>query len=81
MILKSKTQPGQREAVRQLFEQHLAPRAQTNESQELVIWCADDHDPDMFYVFELYSNHEEPAIPLEYLIQILIISYGGADIT
>lgn len=60
MILKTKTQPGQREAVRHLFEQHLAPRAQANETQELVIWCADDNDPDTFYVFELYSNHKAP---------------------
>lgn len=60
MLIKTKTQPGKREAVRQLYERLLAPRAQANNAQELVLWCADDTDPDTFYLVEIYSDHEAP---------------------
>lgn len=60
MIIKTKTQPGKRDEVRQLYEQHLAPRAQANATQELVLWCADDMDADTFYLFEVYSDHAAP---------------------
>ena len=56
MILKGKTQPGRREALRQMFEQHLAPRANANPAQEMVVWCADNTDVDAFYLFEVYSD-------------------------
>lgn len=56
MVIKTKTQPGKREEVRQLYEKHLAPRAQANAAQELVLWCADEMDADTFYLFEIYSN-------------------------
>ncbi|MFN8455695.1 MAG: hypothetical protein U0401_13680 [Anaerolineae bacterium] len=59
MIPKQKLNPA---SVRRCanFLSSICPRAQANETQELVIWCADDNDPDTFYVFELYSNHEAP---------------------
>lgn len=56
MVIKSKSQPGKREEVRQLYEKHLAPRAQANATQELVLWCADTMDADTFYLFEVYSD-------------------------
>lgn len=56
LIVKGKAQPGQREQVQRLFEQHLAPRALENEAQELVVWSADEHDADTFYLFELYRD-------------------------
>ena len=36
----------------------MVPRAEENESQEVVVWCADQHDPDAFFLFEIYSNGE-----------------------
>lgn len=56
LVIKSKSQPGKREEVRQLYEKHLAPRAQANAAQELVLWCADTMDADTFYLFEVYTD-------------------------
>ncbi len=60
LIIKTKTKPGKREEVRRLFEKHLGPRAQQNPKQELVVWCADDKDADVFYLFEIYSDPSAP---------------------
>ena len=56
MIIKTRTQPGRREDVRALYEEMLAPRALANDGQEVVVWCADQHDPDTFYLFEIYRD-------------------------
>jgi len=53
MVIKSKTQPEKREAVRQRYEKHLAPRTEATAAQELVLWCADTMDADAFYLFEV----------------------------
>lgn len=58
VLVKTLTQPGQRDAVRQLFERHLAARAHANPAQEVVVWCADDQHPDGFYLFEIYASRE-----------------------
>ena len=56
MIIKTRAQPGRRDEVRSLYEELLAPRATANEAQEVVVWCADQHDPDTFYLFEIYRD-------------------------
>ena len=56
MIIKTKTQPGKRTEVRGLYEELLAPRAADNDGQEVVVWCSDQHDPDTFYLFEIYRD-------------------------
>ncbi len=56
MIIKTKTQPGQRQTVRQLYVEILGPRAEENAAQELIIWCDDASDPDTFYLFEIYRD-------------------------
>lgn len=58
MIIRSRTQPGKRATVAALYQQHLAPRAVGNPKQELVVWCDDAHDPDVFYLFEIYADQE-----------------------
>ncbi len=58
MIIKTRTQPGKRAEVAALYQQHLAPRAERNEEQEVVVWCDDAHDPDVFYLFEIYASQE-----------------------
>lgn len=60
MVIKSKTQPGKREEVWQLYEKHLVARAQANAAQEVVVWCADDMDADTFYLFEIYGDRAAP---------------------
>ena len=56
MIVKTTVQPGQRDAVRDLFTRHLGARALANDAQEILIWCDDDANPDVFYLFEIYRD-------------------------
>jgi quinol monooxygenase YgiN len=58
LIIKTKTQPGQRDAVRALYEKMLAPHATENAAQELVVFNDDAQDPDVFYLYEIYSSAE-----------------------
>ncbi len=56
MIIKTRTQPGKRDEVLQLYRELLVPRAEANEDQEVIVWCADQHDPDTFFLFEIYRD-------------------------
>ena len=56
LVVRSKAQPGARDRVRLLFEEHLAPRALANDAQEVVIWATDAADPDAFYLVEVYRD-------------------------
>lgn len=58
MIIKSTAAPGRREELFRLYQEHLAPRAEANDAQEVVVWCADQKNPDVFVLFEIYSNGE-----------------------
>ena len=58
MIIKSKAAPGKRNEVFAMYEDHLAPRAEANDGQEVVVWCADQQDPDAFVLFEIYRDGE-----------------------
>ena len=56
MIITSTAAPGKREELYELYREHLAPRAEANEAQEVVVWCADQQDPDRFHLFEIYRD-------------------------
>jgi quinol monooxygenase YgiN len=58
MIIKTQTQPGKRDAVRRLYEEHLMPRARQNADQELVVFVNDMQNENLFYIFEVYSSAE-----------------------
>ena len=58
MIIRSTAQPGKRDELYELYQQHLAPRAEANDAQEVVVWCADQQDPDVFVLFEIYRDAE-----------------------
>lgn len=58
MFISGKAQPGKRDEVYELFVQHLAPAAEANAAQEIVVWCRDQQDPDAFHLFEMYTNGE-----------------------
>lgn len=36
----------------------MIPHAVANAKQEIVVWCADEHDPDAFHLFEIYADSE-----------------------
>ncbi len=56
MIIKSTAAPGKRDELFELYQEHLAPRAEANEQQEVVVWCADQQNPDVFVLFEIYGD-------------------------
>ncbi|MEM8925332.1 MAG: antibiotic biosynthesis monooxygenase [Actinomycetota bacterium] len=58
MFITSKAQPGKRDELFDLYREILAPRAEGNDAQEVVVWAADQHDADTFYLFELYTDAE-----------------------
>lgn len=58
IFVKTTTQPGKRDEVRSTYERMMAPRAEANEAQEVVVWLDDHEDPDTFYLFEIYSSSE-----------------------
>jgi len=61
MIIKSRAAEGRRGDLEALYQKHLAPRAAANPDQEVVVWCDDAHDPDVFYLFEIYSSERAIA--------------------
>lgn len=56
VLVKTKTQPGKRDEVRRLWDEHLRPRVGANDAQEVYFFCEDTRDDDTFYLFEVYSN-------------------------
>jgi quinol monooxygenase YgiN len=58
MLIKTKAQPGRRDDLFALYRELMAPRAEANDAQEVVVWCADQHDPDAFFLFEIYASGE-----------------------
>jgi quinol monooxygenase YgiN len=56
MVITSRAAPGKRDELYQLYQQHLAPRAEANPAQEVVVWCADRQDDDVFVLFEIYRD-------------------------
>lgn len=58
MVIRSTAVPGKRDELFELYRAHLAPRAEANERQQFVMWCADQHDPDGFVLFEVYRDAE-----------------------
>ena len=59
ILINSRTQPGKRPEVFAAYRQHMAPRAEENEAQEVVVWCDDATDPDSFFLFEIYANEAD----------------------
>lgn len=58
IVVKTTTQPGKRDEVHRLYREMMAPRAEENEAQEVVVWCADGNDADSFFLFEMYRDME-----------------------
>ncbi len=56
MVITSTAASGKRDQLFDLYMEHLAPRTEANPAQEVVVWCADQQDPDRFVLFEMYSD-------------------------
>lgn len=55
-IPSARAKPGKREELYKLFQEQLAPRATENDAQEVVVWMADEADPNGFHLFEIYRD-------------------------
>jgi quinol monooxygenase YgiN len=55
-IITGRTQLGCRDELAALFEEHLAPRAEANAAQPVVVWVPDEADGDTFHPFEIYTD-------------------------
>ncbi len=58
VFITSRAQPGKRDELFDLYRELLAPRAEANEAQEVVVWCGDEQDPDTFHLFEVYRDRD-----------------------
>ena len=56
IIITGTTHPGMRDRVHEKFVEHLAARAEANPAQPVVVWAADDSDPDRFHLVEIYTD-------------------------
>jgi len=56
LILKVRAQPGKRDQLRALWDEHLRPRAEANAAQELYLYCYDTEDPDAVHIVEVYGD-------------------------
>ncbi len=56
LFLKIKTQPGQRDALVALWDEHLKTRAAENADHVSYVFALDMGDPDMVHISEVYST-------------------------
>ena len=59
LFIKTRCKPGKRDEVFALWEKHLKPRLMENDFQENYAYCYDNFDPNVFYLFEVYSSQED----------------------
>ncbi len=86
LFVKTRTMPGKRDQVRGLFQKHLAPKAEANPAQEIVIWCDDEHDPDVFHFFEIYNDRKafeassQAPWAAEYMKEVMPLLQGQPEV-
>lgn len=56
LFIVHRTHPGQRDAARRIWEQHIQPLVAENPSHLRYFYCFDDHDPDVIRVFQQYTD-------------------------
>lgn len=56
LFIRHTTQPGQREAVKAIWEQHMAPAIAQNPGHEAYFYCFNQHDPDSIVVYQQYAS-------------------------
>lgn len=56
LFMTVKTQPGQRDALVALWDQHLRPRAAGSDAQVRYVFALDMNDPDTIHISEVYTD-------------------------
>ncbi len=54
LIIKHRMQPGKRDAVRKVWEKHMAPAITAHPGHTAYFYCIDNNDPDSIYAFQQY---------------------------
>lgn len=61
ILVTHRTRKGQREAVRALWQEHMASAVQANPGHLSYAYCVDDADPDVICAFQIYRDVDEAA--------------------
>ncbi|MGV8874699.1 MAG: putative quinol monooxygenase [Rhodococcus sp. (in: high G+C Gram-positive bacteria)] len=56
VLVTHRTRPGQRDAVRAVWEAHMAPAVSANAGHLSYVYCFDDDDPDVISAFQVYRD-------------------------
>ncbi len=56
LIVEHRTRPGQRDAVRQVWEKHMAPAIAANPDHLAYFYCFGNADPDSLWAFQHYTD-------------------------
>lgn len=52
----AKAQPGKRDELRRLWEEHIKPHTESNKAQEFCFYCYSTEDENTICMFELFSD-------------------------
>jgi len=65
LIVTHHALPGRRDAVRTVWEQHMAPAIDANPGHLAYYYCFDANQPDVITAFQQYRNAEDAAAFLQ----------------
>lgn len=65
LIIKHRTMPGKRDAVRAIWEQHMAPAIANNPGHRAYFYCFDNADPNVICAFQHYESVEASQVFLK----------------
>lgn len=58
LFIQHHTRPGQRDAMRRIWDRHVRPRVEQNDAHLFYFFCEDALDPDIVRVFQVYESDE-----------------------
>ncbi|HZM57887.1 MAG TPA: antibiotic biosynthesis monooxygenase [Acidimicrobiales bacterium] len=61
ILVTHRTRGGQREAVRAIWHEHMAPAVAANPGHLSYTYCLDDADPDVICAFQVYRDADAAA--------------------
>ena len=61
LFITHRVRPGQRDAVRAVWEKHMAPAVATNAGHQAYVYCFDPAVPDSICAFQQYRSPEDAA--------------------
>ncbi len=61
VLVSHRTRPGQRDAVRALWEQRMAPAVADHPGHLAYVYCLDEADPDRITAFQVYADADAAA--------------------